>query len=639
MAALLRHRGPDGQGTAVCGASGHCGLVSRRLAVIDPAGSAQPLANESDTVFLVFNGEIYNFRALRRELEERGHRFRTHGDGEVIVHLYEELGPRCVERLEGMFAFAVWDETAGELTLARDRLGQKPLYWTVQGRRLLFASESRALVGLPGLPRELDAEALDFYLRLWYVPAPWSIWRGVRQLAPATTMTWKWRRGPQPVNETVYWRPEAGGAFAGDEREAAEELLRLLRAATHKRLVSDVPVGAFLSGGLDSSTVVALMAEQAGAGIPTFSIGYAEAEHDERAYAQLAAERFGCTHETIELAPPPVDELLRLARVFDEPLGDSSALPSWLLARHARQRVTVVLTGDGGDESFGGYLRYAPLLDAACGPGAARRRGARFGELADWDCHWRLSGLKRLLTRRLCSADEHYFRLMSVLNDEHLARLYSPEARRAVPDDLARRWFRERFYRGPRADAVGRAMHADLHSYLPYDINMKVDRATMAVGLEARSPLLDHAVVEFAAGLPREWKIRRCGDGRVELKRLLKRVAGGLLPRPLIDRPKMGFALPLRRWLAGPWAEFTRAMLLGSRVAQRGIFYRPAIARLIEQHRAGMRDHSQRLWQLLFLELWLRQHYDVAPAGLPAAHAARPRPAPSMPSPQPAAAV
>jgi asparagine synthase (glutamine-hydrolysing) len=582
MIAALVHRGPDDGSVDVYG---RCVLGHRRLKVVDLESGYQPAENESGSVACVFNGELYNFRELRRELS--GHELRGTGDTAVVPHLYEEHGPGLVERLEGMFALALWDSGRERLLLARDRVGKKPLLWTtLPDGTLAFASELKGLLQLPGLARELDLDAIDAYLALQYVPASRTPLRGVAKLPPGHVLVWE--EGSCTV--TRYWDFVA----QSHEVEDAEWLDRVratVTAAVRRRLVADVPLGALLSGGIDSSIVVGLMAQASPEPVRTFTVGFADERYDERPYARAVAERWGTQHEEVFLEPDAAEVLPRLAAAFDEPLGDEAALAQFLVCEAARRSVTVALTGDGGDESFAGYERYAAHALARRVPSVAARLGAgalRLLPAARTEPRSTPFRAARLLDTAAVPAAERYERLMTV---------FPPGLRRELW--TADRRVRER-HLAATDESVTALQRLDVETYLPGDLLLKADLASMAHSLELRSPLLDHHVLELGLSLPDHLKL----DGRTGKIALRRAFAEELTP--VESRGKTGFGVPIGRWFRGELRELAHDLLLGRRARERGWFRPAAIERLLTEHTAGRADHAHRLWCLVMLELWLR---------------------------------
>jgi asparagine synthase (glutamine-hydrolysing) len=587
MCDAIRHRGPDDAGYLV---DGDLGIGMRRLSIIDVSGGHQPMTNEDGSVHLVFNGEIYNFRDLRARLARNGHRLVTHSDTETIVHLYEEMGERLLGELRGMFGIAIWDQRRQRLLVARDRIGIKPMYYWSHGGALAFASEQRSLLTLPDFPRALDPDAVAQYFALGYVPEPLSIFAGVRKLPPGHFLIWE--RG-QPLRVERYWSP-IRTEVAIDPREAVEETRRLLFDAVKCHLESDVPLGAFLSGGIDSSGVVAAMAKQMDQPVKTFSIGFREAAFDESPFAAEVAKSLGTDHTEL-IVDPDVEVLIdEVVRGFDEPFADSSAIPTYLVSQLARRHVTVALSGDGGDELFGGYTRYAELLRAGGpAPGAVRGVARGVGLLMPHAAPGRNWLLNKSRTREGQYASTVALpaspREGGVLREELAARLGPFES-------LLERWFAPARGR----DFATQMMLVDLESYLPGDILTKVDRMSMAPSLEARVPVLDHLMIEFAVSLPSSLKMR---DG--EGKWVLRRAIEPLVPATVLNRPKRGFAVPLVRWFTRELAHHLTALLEPSSAIY--AYVDPAaVRRIVTEHRIGRRDHSTMLWRLLVLDLWLK---------------------------------
>jgi asparagine synthase (glutamine-hydrolysing) len=586
----LVHRGPD-EGSV--DAFGRCVLGHRRLQVIDLATGGQPVANEAGDVTAVFNGELYNFRELRAELAA-GHEVRGSGDAPVIPHLYEESGPGFVSRLEGMFALALWDAGRERLVLARDRVGKKPLLWTrLPDGTIAFASELKALLRLPDVRREVDPEALDAYLALQYVPSGTAV-RGIEKLPPGHLLV---AEGGS-VRVQRYWSLEAEEEVLS-ESEWLERVRLTVGDAVRRRLVADVPLGALLSGGIDSSIVVAEMA-RAGGRVRTFTVGFGDDRYDERAYARAMAERYGTEHEEIVVEPDVTELLPRLVRSFDEPLGDEAALPQLVVSELARQRVTVALTGDGGDEAFAGYERYAAvgLAGKIAVPGAAT--AARMLRWAGRrEPRSRANRAGRLLELGALPPAARYGRLMEVFPAELRAELWEPEfVPRPVPAwELL----------GEVGGGIAGLQQLDVRTYLPGDLLLKADIASMASSLELRSPLLDHAVLELGLSLPNSLKV----EGR-RGKVALRRAFADALPPEVAGRGKSGFGVPIARWFRGELEAPARDALLGDAARARGQMRPGVVARLLDEHAAGRADHAHRLWCLLMLELWQREYVDTA---------------------------
>jgi asparagine synthase (glutamine-hydrolysing) len=620
MCDVMIHRGPDGEGYHD---DEHATLGMRRLAIIDVAGGDQPIYNEDRTVAAVFNGELYDYAALRDALRRRGHRLATESDTECLVHLYEEYGDDLVHRIRGMFAFAIWDIKRRRLLLARDRVGKKPLYWRADGASLSFGSELKSLVQDTAMPREVDPIALHHYLTYQYVPAPWSIYQGVRKLEPGHLLVWQ-----DGVHETRrYWRLDFTPRRVLDEEDEAERLRDLLLEATRIRMVSERPLGAFLSGGIDSSAVVAAMARQSGDRVKTFSIGFDEHRFDERQYARMLAEMYGTDHHEMVVTPSALDVLPTLAWHFDEPFADSSAIPSFYVARMSRERVTVVLNGDGGDECFGGYRRYLAMARTQHVRVPGRMRPAMTGAGGFLTGHGEPGSLVHKAGRVLeligHPGPRRYARLMSYFTPEQKHALYTPELRERLAGLDSYRLMDEAFA-ASRADSdVGRFIDVDVNTYLPGDLLVKMDIATMANSLEARSPFLDHHLMAWAAGLPTRLKVRAGTT-----KYLLKKAVAPWLPAELISRPKMGFGVPLAAWLRTELRELAWDVLTDRTARSRGFFRPEAVSRLLIEHHDG-RDHGSRIWALIQFELWHRMFLDEAKPRSPELGAAgAPRPSP-----------
>jgi asparagine synthase (glutamine-hydrolysing) len=608
LTSTLSHRGPDadgffwGDGAAL----GH-----RRLSIIDLSTGDQPIFNEDRSKVVVFNGEIYNFRTLRAELERRGHRFATASDTEVIVHGWEEWGDACIARLRGMFAIALWDVRERRLLLARDRVGKKPLYYLHDQDRLLFGSELKALLGDPSVKRAVNAEALDDYLTFGAVPAPRTIYQGVQQVPPAHYLVWERGR----VRTEEYWDPAPIAVVPRSEEEALEEFDTIFQEAVRLRMISDVPLGAFLSGGVDSTAVVAVMARQSQRPVMTTTISFSDGAFDESVHARTVATALGTDHQEVLVEPEAVTVLPRLVWHLDEPFADSSAVPSYYVARAARQRVTVALSGDGGDEVFAGYeWRYGlnVLEDRVRRliPGPIRRWG--LGPLsAVWPKADRLPRPLRwkfFLRNVSLEPEEAYFHDMSFFTPSDKRALLTDGFRRTLGGYTPYPTFRAHFDRTRGLDHLSRILYADLKTYLPNDILVKMDRMAMANSLEVRSPLLDHEVIEFAASLPVRLKYQNGVS-----KYLLKRYAERRAPASAINRPKMGFSIPLAAWLRGGLRATAADLLLSERALGRGYFSADYIRGMWQRHQAGRRNHAHHLWALMVLELWHRLFVDQAP--------------------------
>ncbi len=609
MTEALAHRGPDAAGLYL---RGPAGLGSRRLSIIDLAGGDQPIANEDGTIWIVYNGEVFNYRELRRDLLARGHRLATASDTEVIVHLYEEDGAGCVRRLRGMFAFALWDATRKTLLLARDRLGIKPLYYAERPGVLAFASELRSLRhALPGAP-EVDPQALEEYVTLGYVPSPRAIFAGIRKLPPAHTL--EWSRGRATLRR--YWTVRYDAGARDDVTTAAGRLRALLDDAVRAWTVSDVPVGAFLSGGVDSSIVTALMCRAADGGVRTFSIGFDDPAYDELRYARQTAARYGTEHHEVVLGASALASLPQVVWFLDEPLADDSAVPTFTVSRLARAHVKVVLSGDGGDELFGGYAwTYRDQLRRAMDwlPGPVR--GALAGLAGNGDVSPHGAGwparLRRALRDAVGTLEDGYLR-RTTIGAPFKRLLYHPALRARLGGYDGASPARAILALDGVKDPRERMLRADQHLYLPDDILFKVDRMSMAHSLEVRTPLLDHHLVEFAAALPYNLKVRGLTS-----KYLLKRAVRDLVPPPLLRQRKRGFSVPVGRWLRGGAGAHARAILLGPAAHRRELWSLEFVRWMLDEHEAGRQDFGRRLWALLVLEVWARLHVDGAAARTP----------------------
>ncbi|MCC6610745.1 MAG: amidotransferase 1, exosortase A system-associated [Burkholderiales bacterium] len=596
------HRGPDEGGIHL---EPGLGLGHRRLSIIDLATGQQPLYNEDGTVCVAFNGEIYNFQELIPELTRLGHVFHSRCDTEVIVHAWEAWGAECVNRFRGMFAFALWDRNKETLFLARDRLGVKPLHYAaLDDGTVIFASELKALTAHAGLDRNLEPYAIEEYFALGYVPEPRTIYRGARKLPPAHTLAIvRGQRIPAPQE---YWDVSFTLDNRIGEAEACEELVRRLRESVKLRMISDVPLGAFLSGGVDSSAVVAMMTGLSSDPVETCSIAFADPAFDESRYAQEVADRYRTRHHVDRVESDDFDLIDTLATTYDEPYADSSAIPTYRVCQLARTHVTVALSGDGGDESFGGYRRYRMHM------GEERMRSALplavrrpvFGLLgrmypkADWAPRvFRAKSTFQALAR---DSVEAYFHGVSILRDDMRAQLFGNTLKAQLGGYNAVEVFHRHAQRANRDDPVALVQYLDLKTYLVGDINTKVDRASMAHSLEVREPLMDHPLVEWLAGLPSSHKVRG-SEGKYALKKAME----PYLPPQILYRPKMGFAVPLARWFRGPLRERVRNAVLGARMADTGLFNQSYLRHLVDAHQSGGRDYSAPLWTLLMFDSFL----------------------------------
>jgi asparagine synthase (glutamine-hydrolysing) len=594
MVEVIHHRGPDDFGVW---ANGSVGLGNTRLAIIDlSAAGHQPLSNETGDVWIAFNGEIYNFQSIRDELIQRSHAFRSRTDTETIIHLFEERGIECLQSLRGMFALAIWDGRKRELWLARDRLGKKPLYYFHNGPALVFGSEIKCLLSYPGVPRKFDRTILPLYLTYGYIPAPQTAYEGIRSLMPGCWLRVK----DGQVEEKSYWAPPVQKPGRPEKIDFwTGALLAHLREAVRLRLISDVPLGAFLSGGLDSSAVVALMAEAASRPVKTFAMGFAgEPSYDETAHARVVATHLGTDHHEFIVEPQTVELVPKLAWHFDQPFGDSSAIPTYLVSKMAREHVTVALNGDGGDEVFAGYERfYAARLAKNYQrlPEWAHRGLAALAERWPQGTSYRDPGRRtvRFLTAARAPLAEQYLGWVGVMSDEIVNGL----AGRPRTIDH----FQNYFAHANGGEPVPTLLDVNLRSYLPDDLLIKADRMSMAASLEARSPFLDHVLIEFAATIPTDLKLR----GRTT-KYVLKRALAGKLPPEIINRPKHGFGVPIGKWFRTTLRQYLTDTLLSAQAMGRGLLRPAAVEALVGEHLSGERDHGQALWVLLMLESWVQ---------------------------------
>ncbi len=610
MADALAHRGPDGSGVWT---GPGVGFGHRRLSIIDLAGGAQPMLTPDERIAVTYNGEIYNFREVRRDLERAGHTFRTDCDTEVILAGWRQWGPGCLSRFHGMFAFALYDADRNALFLARDRLGVKPLHYAeLSDGALVFASELKGLLAHPMLRRAPSPQAIEDYMAFGYVPDDACAVAGVHKL-PAGHCLLIERGKPVPA-PVAWWDVNFTKPARGSAPQFQEELVDHLREAVRSRMVADVPLGAFLSGGVDSSAVVAFMAEASRKGVETCSIGFDQADHDETRYAAMVAERFATRHRTRTVAADDFGLIDTLADAFDEPFADASALATYRVCELARESVTVALSGDGADEAFAGYRRYrlfaAEERVRQVTPHGARRLIGQLGEVypkLDWAPQFLRA--KTTLQALGAGSGEAYARAVGVTSPELRRRLFRPEFRAALQGHRAEDRYVRAMAGAPAEDALSRAQYADLKIWLPGDILTKVDRTSMAVSLEAREPLLDHRLVEFAAKLPPRMRLRG-GTG----KWLLKKSLEGVLPDEILWRRKMGFVTPISAWFRGPLADEAAAVAGSPVLAELGWFDGNALARLAADHRAGRAEHGRTLWQLLMLERSLQRLFGTSPS-------------------------
>jgi len=601
MCDVIRHRGPDDEGFFV---TEGVALGMRRLSIIDVAGGHQPISGEDSKVTIVFNGEIYNYLQIKPQLVARGHKFKTDSDTEAIVHAYEEYGPSCVQHLRGMFGLAIWDAGARQLFLARDRVGKKPLYYTVTpAGTLVFGSELKSLLQHPDVKREVDLDALDAYLTLGYVPDPQSIFRGIKKLPPGCYLTFS-ESGLQIAS---YWDFDFSEVGKKDEAEYVEELRALLDESVRIRLMSEVPLGAFLSGGIDSSTIVALMAQNISQPVKTFSIGFHEDSYNELEYARLTARKYGTDHHEFFVTPEICDIVDELTWHFDEPFADSSAIPTYMVSKLARDHVTVILSGDGGDELFAGYTRYA--IDRRRNafsymPGVVRK--GMMQPLSSALPHGALG--RNFIYNVSLDPIDRYLDSVSIFTQLQKRSLYSDHFTSHLTNvDAVSQSFHALAAQVKTGSPVDRLLYLDSKTYLPGDIMTKVDRMSMAVSLEARAPLLDHKLIDFVTRIPSGMKLM--GN---ETKHILKRAVTGLVPDEILNRPKQGFGVPVQEWINQQLRDRMRDTLSDTRTRQRGYVNTQYLDVLLDEHARGRRDHSSRLWALLMLELWHRRFVDGA---------------------------
>jgi len=596
MADVLRHRGPDEQGYY---RKNGLGLEHRRLSIIDLTTGNQPLKNEAGDIILVANGEIYNFEELRKKLEKKGHRFRTKSDNEVIVHLYEEEGVECLKKLRGMFAFGLWDEKKEQLLLARDRLGKKPLVYAETPASFNFASEIQALLLAPDIKKEIDQQAIDDYLTFQYIPSPRSIFSGIKKLPAGHYLTY--RKGQ--ISLKRYWEIDFNRKLEVSESEASRLMLDTLREAVRLRMVSDVPLGAFLSGGIDSSAVVGLMSHFSEKPVRTFSVGFSEKDYDELKYAGKVARLFGTEHSEFMVRPDIVAILPEIVKHYNEPFGDNSAIPTYYLCAETKKTVTVALSGDGGDENFAGYPRYQqalmlekfrPLLSMI--PKSLSGIIPQNGSDRQRKMAWVIKEAQGL------SEAERYGRWMTVFPFSGKKALYQPSFKYLLSADPYQKmndlW--------PRADNyLDKMLFSDFHLYLPDCLQVKMDIASMAHGLEVRSPFLDQKVVELAASLPAEYKLR---SG--QSKYLLKKMFRDILPAEVLKRKKMGFGVPLTAWFRNELKDYLASIILSEKALKRGYFNSGYLKKLFNEHTGGRANHANQLYLLLILEIWHQTFID-----------------------------
>lgn len=608
MCAVMSHRGPDDQGTMV---NDPVALGMRRLSIIDLSGGHQPMRSRGSDLTVVFNGEIYNYRELRQHLQTKGYQFQTKSDTESILHCYEEYGDACVDHLRGMFAFALWDAPKRKLFVARDRVGEKPLYYTItRTGTFVFGSELKCLLQHPEVEREIDLKGVDAYLTFGYVPEPLSIFKGIKKLPPGHSLTLI--DGKIAIKQ--YWDFPREPGEVRSEREYIEELQHRLRESVRMRLVSDVPLGAFLSGGVDSSTIVALMAQEMPEPVKTFSIGFQEDSYDELKYARLVAKRFGTDHHELIVTPDVCSVIDELIWHFDEPFADQSVIPTYYVSKLAREYVTVVLSGDGGDELFAGYTRYAVDLKRQ---GFERLpRFVRQNLMKSLSEHLPHGARGRnFLYNVALDPIDRYIDNISVFTNLNRTSLYSDDFLESLAGESAVAMYREHASQVRNGTPLERLLYLDSKTYLPGDILTKVDRMSMAVSLEARVPLLDHELIEFVARMPASMKMR--GE---ESKYIFKRAVSDFVPKEILTRPKQGFGVPIDAWINDQLRKRTHDTLRDPVTRQRGYLRPEYIEVLLTEHERGRRNHSAALWTVLMFELWCRAFVDskdfpISPCG------------------------
>jgi len=605
MNRCIIHRGPDEDGFFV---DKNVAMAMRRLSIIDLAGGQQPIPNQSRTKWIVFNGEIYNYQQLRTEMEDRGHVFATRSDTEVIVKLYDELGPDCLQHLRGMFAIAIWDQKDMSLFLARDRVGKKPILYSHQTNGdLIFGSEFTAVLGHPSVTREVDMQAIDSFMSYLCVPAPQTAFKAIRKLEPGHWLRWKGGK----VETHRYWLPDFSKKIKITEPEAIEETTRIIRESTKLRMISEVPLGAFLSGGVDSSVVVALMAQESLTPVKTFSIGFEEQDFSELKYARKVAEHVGAEYNEFIVRPDAVEILPTLVEHYGEPYADSSAIPTYYVSKETRKHVTVALNGDGGDESFAGYERYMAMeiADTYGKIPLFLRKAFIEGPVnllpSSEDKKTRIRDVQRFFLSANEPRKERYFRWMSTFKPAVKPDLYTEEFTRAIDGQRTSQFLDQWFDRADGTGTLDATLLTDQMTYLPNDLLVKVDIASMANSLEARSPLLDHHVIEFAASLPESLKMNR-----FRTKYLLKKVAAKLVPHEVIYRRKMGFGVPIGKWFKKEMKDYVRDILLSENAASRGIVRPQKVRQIVDEHISGKVDHAFPIWSLLVMELWFRRFID-----------------------------
>ena len=604
MCEAIRHRGPDEDGFYFVDG---VGLGMRRLSIIDLKSGQQPIHNQDRSAWIIFNGEIYNYQELRKTLEDLGHKFYTDSDTEAIIHAYDRYGSDCPKHLRGMFAFAIWDERRQELFLARDRVGKKPLLYAQLNDKLVFGSEFNALLLHPEISRDIDFSALHHYLSFLCVPAPLTAYRAIRKLEPGHWL--RWRKGEIEIER--YWQPNFSRKINLDEEEAGARVVEILREAVRVRLMSEVPLGAFLSGGIDSSAVVALMSEESSAPVKTFSIGFEEQDFSELHHARRVAEHIGADHHEFIVRPNALEVLPTLVEHYGEPYADSSAIPTYYVSRETRRHVTVALNGDGGDECFAGYERYAAMNLAEKYhklPGLLRRNLIKNAVRMFPASEKRgdaIARAQRFVRAASLPRVERYLRWVSAFDEDAKTDLYSRAFREETRTFNSAAILGPWFAKANGSGIVDASLLTDTMTYLPNDLLVKVDIASMAVSLEARSPFLDHHLIEFAATLPERLKLRG-----LTTKYLLKNVLKKILPAENLSRRKMGFGVPIGHWFRGNLKGFLQETLLSEKALGRDLFNPATVKRIVEEHVAGQRDRAHQLWTLMMLELWFQRFID-----------------------------
>jgi asparagine synthase (glutamine-hydrolysing) len=602
MCQVIKHRGPDDEGYYV---KGQVGLGMTRLSIIDVAGGHQPIHNEDQSIWIVFNGEIYNFLELREKLIKKGHEFYTHSDTEVIVHLYEDAGEDCVSQLRGMFAFAIWDEKQEKLFMARDRLGQKPLFYCVTGKFIIFASELKSILQDKENSAKIDLSAIHDYLTYGYIPAPKSIYEGIRKLEAASCL--RWHKGK--ISNWRYWQLNFEGNYDLREEEIIERLKDLIRESVKLRLISEVPLGAFLSGGLDSSAIVAYMSQLMNQPVKTFSIDFEDSTFSETKYARQVAKLFGTEHYEFTVKADVIDILPKLMWHFDEPFADSSAIPTYYVSKMAKDYVTVILSGDGGDEVFGGYQRYKSkhLVDYYLKtPAFLRQIVERFvaGKIPETTKRTDFGRrLRYFIAAANTTPELAHANWMHIFSDDMKAELYA-DGLVEHKHNSSLEFFLDTYKNSTSRDFINKMLYVDSMIYLPDDILVKVDRMNMAVSLEGRAPFLDHKLIEFMATVPAEFKVKGLTS-----KYILRKSLNGTLPRSILDRGKQGFGVPVGAWFRNELKDFAYDTILSQEAISRDYFNAEAIRGLLNQHTQGTRDWGNQLWSLLCLEIWHKISY------------------------------